>query len=185
MNYLSVTAPSSARNKGIICKDYFSTKQCVHVNCPYAHIADGEEHPIPQATCLFFQQNKCLREDCKFFHGSKQEHAKLKASGKTTYRPQDTMLIATPPTEAPKPVIIPLMTPHTHSLPPPQPPVAYQPQAPLMMYQQPQPFMQMPLYMNVQTATPPLIVSNGQYFTVQHPDFVQEQQPVTYYLCSV
>ena len=190
MNFMPALAPPSTRNKGIICKNYFSTKQCSHVNCPYAHIADGDEHPIPQTTCLFYQQSKCLREDCKFFHGQKQDLAKLKASGKATYRPQDWMQVATPPTEAPKPVIIPLMPPQPMQqqqqlqLPPfqqwqyPSQMVSFPPQQQLLA-PMPQPIPQ-------QSAAPQLIVSNGQYFLVQPAAFEMQplQQPMTTFILT-
>jgi hypothetical protein len=85
------------RNKGIICLQYFSGKTCRRSNCPFAHILDGEVRLIPDAPCVFFQQGSCLRERCKFFHGPKKDFEVLKASGQTTYRPQDFMPVALAP----------------------------------------------------------------------------------------
>lgn len=87
------------RNKGIICKQYFSAKSCKRSNCPFAHIFDGEVRPLPDAPCLFFQQGVCLREKCKYFHGPKKDYDSMKAAGQTMYRPQEFMPVAHLPTD--------------------------------------------------------------------------------------
>lgn len=84
------------RNKGIICKDYLLAGQCPRSPCPYMHIMDGETRPVPWSICTFFNQGKCLRDRCAFFHGSLEQLEELHSTGVDTYRPQDYMRIAEP-----------------------------------------------------------------------------------------
>lgn len=86
------------RNKGFLCHNYL-VGVCKQTNCPYMHVADGEERPVPDSVCLFFRQSVCLREKCKFFHGAKADLDALRAAGSKTFRPQDVMKIAIPPPE--------------------------------------------------------------------------------------
>lgn len=200
MNYIPAVAPPSCRNKGIICKNYFTSKKCPQINCPYAHIQDGEELPVPDTICLFYQQNKCLRESCKFFHGSKQDFAKIKATGSPTYRPQDFVPVEAPPTESPQSVMIPLITPrplNLPQLPPQQQQMMIVPQQPQQFYpqmlqppmqqpffmpppQQQQPFYQMqgqPHPMPQGSVAPQLFMSNGQIYQIQPVSYVIPAPP--------
>jgi hypothetical protein len=81
----------AARNKGIICEPFFRTGHCSIPDCPFTHVKPGEERPVPDQVCAFFHVKGCLRQQCRYFHGTVEQLAELKAQQKTTYRPEDYM----------------------------------------------------------------------------------------------
>ena len=84
------------RNKSFICAFYFHCRKCFIPNCPHAHIFDGQEDPVPLTICMFHSTSVCLRDNCKYFHGSASELERLKQSKITRYRPQDYLEVRNP-----------------------------------------------------------------------------------------
>lgn len=93
-----LTPMQRQRNKGIICKQFLTKRSCHrHHECPYLHIAEGESKPLPEAVCSFFSQGACLRDGCRFFHGTEERLQQLRAAGLQSYRLQDEMEVLWPP----------------------------------------------------------------------------------------
>lgn len=90
---LQVTA---ARDKGVICKNYFDSSSCAVVNCPYAHFAKGTELPTPKNVCQYHETVKCKKDDCRFFHGNSADFLKLRRTNAPTYRPEEYMPVKDP-----------------------------------------------------------------------------------------
>ncbi|KEG14938.1 hypothetical protein DQ04_00251140 [Trypanosoma grayi] len=92
------TGVEMLRNKGLICRDHFLNGSCpLASSCSYMHIRKGETRRVPLTVCHFYTKRACLRDGCMFFHGTQEELDQLRASGATTYRPQDYMALAAPP----------------------------------------------------------------------------------------
>ena len=75
----------AVRDKGIMCKDFYTTSRCSLQCCPYAHIKEGQTSVIPDMACNFHLQGRCLRDNCRYFHGSKEQlrtlHRRRAAAG--------------------------------------------------------------------------------------------------------
>jgi hypothetical protein len=92
MSHLDPNFLKSHRNKGYICKQFFTTGTCpITSECPFAHVRNGQVDTVPQQVCAFFHQKACLRDSCPYFHGSETELYALKKFSKRTYMPQDYM----------------------------------------------------------------------------------------------
>ena len=57
--------------------------------CPFRHIVAAHAEAVPRSVCKFQAGGACLRDGCRFFHGTQEQLAALLASGATTYRPAD------------------------------------------------------------------------------------------------
>lgn len=68
--------------------------------CPYSHIADGDEHPIPERVCDDWCETECRADGCPHFHATEIQLHWLRESsqrrGLATYKPQDYMLVRQP-----------------------------------------------------------------------------------------
>ena len=79
------------RDKGLLCRAFFDHGCCLVNDCPSAHISRDFTRPVPQTVCSFFKNpdKVCLRDQCKFFHGSDSALESLLLRGAKTYRPSE------------------------------------------------------------------------------------------------
>ena len=89
---------TKARNKGIICKHYYDTGVCPDTNCPYAHFTAATRKEFPVDLCRFHDPPRkvCMRDGCRFFHGTPEAHHRLLQMGATFYHPSQVLPIEDP-----------------------------------------------------------------------------------------
>lgn len=90
-----------ARNKGILCEAFFTQSTCSHNHeCPFLHISPATDvRQLPDAVCSFHKNGACLREGCRFFHGTEDRLLQLRTSGTRVYRLSEEMEHRWPPQE--------------------------------------------------------------------------------------
>ena len=89
---------TKARNKGIICMHYYRNGVCPDTNCPFAHFTTSTRKEFPVDLCRYHDPPRkvCLRDECRFFHGTPEKHHELLQRGVTFYYPSEVLPIGDP-----------------------------------------------------------------------------------------
>ena len=85
----------SYRNRGLVCGQFFDTGECNQGNsCDFEHLGVDDVRRTPDSVCGFYSGErgpKCLKDDCKHFHGTQEQLDTLWRNRQLSYYPTDYM----------------------------------------------------------------------------------------------